>query len=244
LKRIYHATLAEQRPGEFIETDRYLGNYIFTVLRMKQGDEFLLFNQQFECRVKAGGNNRAPLEILAFNTHEPNAFSTQYALSLPLMKGNNLRESVKKVMEVGVDQISFTQYDRCVKKATDGDKLLEQLTLWCGQAAQQCCALIPEILPVFENCQEMIAGTKGCKERLFLSPEAEDSLANYQPTTNSVFITSGPEGGFTPQEELLMLENGFKAVCLNTNILRTETAPVVALAVLRHLQQPTIQEAK
>jgi len=44
----------------------------------------------------------------------------------------------------------------------------------------------------------------------------------------------GPEGGFSPAEIDWARDNGFRIVSLGKRILRTETAPIAALAILQH----------
>ena len=50
-----------------------------------------------------------------------------------------------------------------------------------------------------------------------------------------VAVLIGPEGGLAEEEVSLLLEAGFKAVLLKTNILRAETASVCALAIVQCL---------
>ncbi len=47
-----------------------------------------------------------------------------------------------------------------------------------------------------------------------------------------VVLLSGPEGGLSPAEEALALQAGFAPVTLGPRILRAETAPLAALALL------------
>jgi 16S rRNA (uracil1498-N3)-methyltransferase len=45
-------------------------------------------------------------------------------------------------------------------------------------------------------------------------------------------LLSGPEGGLAPAEEQAALARGWKPVHLGPRVLRAETAPLAALAVL------------
>ncbi len=56
-----------------------------------------------------------------------------------------------------------------------------------------------------------------------------------QPTSIALFV--GPEGGFSDQEVTAAIENGCIPVTLGTNILRTETAAIVAVAVTAYEYQ-------
>jgi 16S rRNA (uracil1498-N3)-methyltransferase len=50
----------------------------------------------------------------------------------------------------------------------------------------------------------------------------------------SVAVVVGPEGGLTAHEVALGEAHGFEAVGLGQRIVRTETAAVVAVAILQH----------
>ena len=49
---------------------------------------------------------------------------------------------------------------------------------------------------------------------------------------STVLLLSGPEGGLSPQETALALATGFEPVTLGPRVLRAETAPLAALAIL------------
>ena len=53
-------------------------------------------------------------------------------------------------------------------------------------------------------------------------------------TDQNVTIMIGQEGDFSKREIELALQNGLKSVSLGQNRLRTETAGVVAVALLRN----------
>ncbi len=54
------------------------------------------------------------------------------------------------------------------------------------------------------------------------------------PTTASVVILVGSEGGWTKGEQKDILEHGYKAVALGDNILRAETAAIISLAIISY----------
>jgi 16S rRNA (uracil1498-N3)-methyltransferase len=66
-----------------------------------------------------------------------------------------------------------------------------------------------------------------------LSPEASISLAAAAQTLTAAALVIGPEGGLSEREELLATQHGFVACRLGPRVLRTETAPLAALAVLQ-----------
>lgn len=56
-----------------------------------------------------------------------------------------------------------------------------------------------------------------------------------QAASPHIYFLIGPEGGLSANEEQLALDNGFIAWQIGPRVLRTETAPVVALATLQAL---------
>jgi len=68
----------------------------------------------------------------------------------------------------------------------------------------------------------------GVAHGVVLDPGAERAAF---PTADAITIVSGPEGGFAP-EELDALAS-WTRIGLGPNVLRADTAPVVAVALLR-----------
>lgn len=64
------------------------------------------------------------------------------------------------------------------------------------------------------------------------------------PATIHMHLLIGPEGGLSASEEQLALDNDFIAWQIGARILRTETAPVVALATLHALTTPDLAESQ
>lgn len=58
-----------------------------------------------------------------------------------------------------------------------------------------------------------------------------------QPTSPAAVLLSGPEGGFTENERQAAFRYDFQPISLGPLILRAETAPLAALAVLTWLHQ-------
>ena len=59
-------------------------------------------------------------------------------------------------------------------------------------------------------------------------------------TLGGLVVAIGPEGGWSPAEEGLALEQGWQPVSLGTTILRCSTAAVAAAALLSHWRQSLV----
>ena len=51
---------------------------------------------------------------------------------------------------------------------------------------------------------------------------------------DKILIVIGPEGGFIKKEEELLIDNGFFSCKMGDNVLRSETAPVVAISMINY----------
>ena len=63
-------------------------------------------------------------------------------------------------------------------------------------------------------------------------PHLLTTLQSSQLTDAPIIIAVGPEGGWTPAEIALAIEHDFQLVSLGRQILRTITAPIVAVAIV------------
>jgi 16S rRNA (uracil1498-N3)-methyltransferase len=77
-------------------------------------------------------------------------------------------------------------------------------------------------------------GSSQSSVTVVIDPNGEANLSDL-PTSNSINLLVGPEGGFAEEELLAAKNNGCTIAVLGSRILRTETAPIAALAILQHL---------
>lgn len=96
---------------------------------------------------------------------------------------------------------------------------------------------IPEVLP-YSSFREALNATDGCDLKVMLWEGAgkglKELLSEIRRPVASAALLVGPEGGFTEGEVKAALEAGFMAVNLGLRILRTETAAIFGIGVLRY----------
>jgi 16S rRNA (uracil1498-N3)-methyltransferase len=68
-----------------------------------------------------------------------------------------------------------------------------------------------------------------------LAPNAAVSLKDLPQPKTDIHLLVGAEGGLTNDEIKLSTQQGFTAVRLGKRILRTETAPLAAIAAMQTL---------
>ena len=82
--------------------------------------------------------------------------------------------------------------------------------------------------------EQWLEHARACDLRLVLHHRTERSL-NTLEKPSSIALMIGPEGGLTAEEIALAEDNGFLPVALGPRVLRTETAPVAAIALCQWL---------
>jgi 16S rRNA (uracil1498-N3)-methyltransferase len=152
---------------------------------------------------------------------------------VPLIKGDRMDACLEKLVEVGVDAIVVWPATRSVVRL-DPDKRDARLAKYraalVAAARQSGRAQVPSI-DHSDLAAALAALPAGA--RFVLDPGCDGELA--PGDARDVTIASGPEGGLTADELAQLAAAGFVAVGLGPRVLRAETAPLVAVALVRAL---------
>lgn len=151
---------------------------------------------------------------------------------VPLIKGDRMDLCLEKLVEVGADEIVVWPAERSVVKLDPRKRAtrLAHLALVSQAAARQSRRTIAPIVSMADSLASAI-GALPSGIRVVLDPNAErGSLPREAP---DVTIASGPEGGISPAEDETLASASFVRQGLGPRVLRAETAPVVAVALLR-----------
>ncbi|OAV13284.1 RsmE family RNA methyltransferase [Moraxella catarrhalis] len=138
----------------------------------------------------------------------------------------------KKATEMGVHCIHLLTSDRC-QAHLKYDRDFKKIAHWQSVAVAACeqCGMniVPNIIaPILldewvANCQDEL------KLVLALS---ENNPACNKLLPKNISLLIGAEGGLSPREIDLAIHHGFVPWRIGERVLRTETAPVVALSAL------------
>ncbi|MFN2361742.1 MAG: 16S rRNA (uracil(1498)-N(3))-methyltransferase [Marinobacter sp.] len=236
IPRIY--TDSPLREGGSAELDDNAAQHVGRVLRMQPGQDLLLFNgdgNDYPATIIESGKKRVAVEV-----GSPVANTTESQLDIVLgqtiSKGDRMDYAVQKAVEMGVTRIVPLTTERCEVKLK-GDREDKRLRHWrsvATSAAEQCGrARVPEITPVM-SLTDWFEQTGDCDLLLVLHHRTEQSLDTLaRPARVALMI--GPEGGLSPEEITAAETAGFLPVALGPRVLRTETAPVAAMALCQWL---------
>ncbi len=150
---------------------------------------------------------------------------------VPLIKGDRMDTCLEKLVEVGVDAIVVWPAARSVVKL-EADRREARIAKY--QAALQAAsrqsgrAQVPTIAWADDLAAALLTLPAG--SRFVLDPTSDRPLVT-DPAATDITIVSGPEGGLAPNELDALL--GFSSIGLGPRVLRAETAPVIAVALIR-----------
>ncbi len=207
------------------------------VRRLQPGDELRLFDGrggEWQAQVLAMGRQQVQLRVGAHAAVE-RELPQAVTLALGMPANERMDWLVEKATELGAAAIQPLVCERSVLRL-DGERAERKREHWQAQAVaaaeQSGRTRVPRIA-VPMRLPEWLA-TLGAAQppRWLLSPAGTQPLSMANAESESILILSGPEGGLSPAEEGAALSAGFEAVQLGPRVLRAETAPLAALAVL------------
>jgi len=129
--------------------------------------------------------------------------------------------------------------ERCVAKTHRMEGKIERWKKIALESCKQCGrSQIPQVAEAVETLETFCRKNEGQDLKLVFWEQEKSTLSkNIKPDEppGSVAVLIGPEGGFSQAEIESVRQYGFQSVSLGPRILRAETAPVVALALLQSL---------
>lgn len=210
-------------------------HYIGRVLRLPAGAAVQLFDgsgMEFRGELLEVGKKQVSVQLHEQVPGLPES-SLRIHLGQGLSRGERMDWAIQKATELGVVEITPIVSERCEVRLKDerADKRLAHWRQIAISACEQCGrSVIPQINPPV-TLAEWLSVEAALK--LVLHPVAEP-LASHQPPATLAFLI-GPEGGLSDAEVEQATRAGFLPARLGPRVLRTETAPVVALSVAQQL---------
>ncbi len=209
------------------------------VLRMAEGDRLHLTDGRgtlYTCRIVEAAAKRCTVEVERYCEEFERL---PYRLTMAVAPTKNIDRFewfLEKATEIGVDRIIPLLCDRSERREIKPERENKVIVAALKQSLK---AYLPELTPmtplrqIVEQARQPVKLIAHCDkssaQRIFL-PEAikkgEDAI-----------ILIGPEGDFSPEEITFALANGFKEISLGGSRLRTETAAVVATAMVSTVNQ-------
>lgn len=234
------------RPEDVEPTElRLMGTealHLRRVLRLQAGAHITAFDgvgHEYEAVVAELTDDAVRCRILQMHAREP-AEGLSIILGQGMPKAEKFDWVIQKTTELGVTEIVplITEYT-VPRLAPQG--VATKLSRWeriAREACKQCGrSVMPKLWPP-TRLADFYATFQGNELKLVVwEGERTRSLRSTLAITSaitSVAIVIGPEGGLAPSEVAAGEAFGFHSVGLGQRVLRTETASLVAVALLQY----------
>lgn len=204
------------------------------VLRLQPGDPLTLFDGrggEYEATVEHMGRSEVRVRVGAHHAIEREApVAVHLALAMPA--NERMDWLVEKASELGVASITPLMSERSVLRLT-GERAQKKQAHWQAIAVAACEQCGRNRVPEVHAVQPLAAWLAARAAPGWMLSLAEGTRAiAAMPVQGEATLLSGPEGGLAPGEEQAAVARGWQPVNLGSRVLRAETAPLAALAVL------------
>lgn len=235
MNRFYIET--ELNTGNTIELTESVFHHWVRVLRAKEQDQAIFFNGkggEYIVTLTEINKKNAFVSIDQFNSIDRTA-PVKVILGQVMSKGDRMDYAIQKATELGVTTIQLLTSERCeMRLRYERDQ--KKLDHWQSIAIAACeqCGMnkVPNVLAPI-SLTDWVKSAQLPQSRFVLAPnkDQENVVLNSQP---DLALLIGPEGGLSEAEIDAANQNHFRNWCIGDRVLRTETAPVVALSILNY----------
>ncbi len=224
-------------PGAQFTLAPEAAQHVGKALRLKAGDAITVFDGrggEYDAAIQRIDKDRVDVKVGAFRDVE-----TEPPVSVGLVQGlpeaDKMDWIIQKAVELGAAWIQPIVCDRSVVRLS-GERAARREAHWRRVAVAACEQSgrnrIPEVRATLAFLNWI--AVPAAAPRWMLAPGAEPLTAKAAPH-GRLEILVGPEGGFSERELDLALTQGCEPVSLGPRVLRTETAPIAALAAIHAL---------
>ena len=207
--------------------------HINKVMRMKENDkvEVVFKNNVYSGIITSNGIKKD--ELLSEEVTLKNI-----TLIIPLLKETKMDLILQKATELGVSRIIPVRMERSIIKLNEQDYLKKQIR-WqkiCKEASEQSKRTN---IPLIDKLESMSSLNLDGLNIICSTSENSNTLKNTLKNMDKydkINIAVGPEGGFTKEEEKILVSLGFIKTSLGKLIMRVETVPLYILSVINYLE--------
>ena len=224
-------------PGAQFALAPEAAQHVGKALRLKAGDTIAVFDGrggEYDATIQRIEKDRVEVKVGAWRDVDVES-CVPVGLVQGLPEADKMDWVIQKAVELGVAWVQPIVCDRSVVRLS-GERAARREAHWRRVAVAACEQSgrnrIPEVRPTL-GFQSWIAAPADVP-RWMLEPGGTSIAAMPRPE-RAFELVVGPEGGLSERERDLALSQGCQGVALGPRVLRTETAPIAALAAIHAL---------
>lgn len=210
--------------------------HILKVLRRRPGESFdagLLNGPRGKGTLAAVGDEALHLTFV-WGPEPPPLAPIHLIIGLP--RPQTARDILREGAALGVTSLDFVRTEKAEPGYADSSlwRSREWETLLIAGAAQAFCTRLPAVRHGHSLAEAIDALPSACTRVALDNYESPDPLGRLDlPAPAPVALALGAERGWSAAERGLLLRRGFLSAHLGERVLRTETACIAAVAVLK-----------
>lgn len=210
------------------------------VLGLQMGEDILLCDDQgteYQGTIATLSPTSATVSITRVT---PATHRFSLTLAQGLLKGQKMDLVIEKTTELGVSRIVPLVSKFTVAQLREGhhqDRLLRWRRV-AQSAAKQSGSPVPQLVPPQSFAEFLRSVPDNISTLLFYEKERRETLQHFaekQPKLSALCAIVGAEGGFAEEEVEHAQQAGCHVLSLGSQILRAETASIVAVALCQFL---------
>ena len=206
-------------------------HYVANVMRLKRGSNINFFNKEGEWVSEIVFLEKDRIEVKFLNRVKKSVQTSSMELAICLVKKNPMEIILQKATELGVVKITPIISERTEVKELNFERAKKIVI----EATEQSNQLSPPEISKITKLKDFVNNLNETSKLFFADINSKERLKNEDiKGDNFKTILIGPEGDFTPNERKMILENkNTISFSLSNNILRTETATISALSLIK-----------
>ena len=228
-------TSQELHSNAFVQLEPEASRHLSRALRLGVGDKLILFN---------GLGGEYPAEITALDKRNVQVLTSALAqrecesdlhihLGIAISRGERMDWVIQKATELGVSSLTPLTTEHSSGKLA-GERAEKKRRHWQKVAVSACEQSGRNRVPDIHALQALPSWIEDTPaERKFVLHHRATLVSTAAKAPKSVALLIGPEGGLSSSEIVAAEHAGYESLRLGPRVLRTETAPLAAIAILQ-----------
>ena len=219
-------------PNFCAKLNKSQSHYINKVMRIKENQNFLLFNEKGEWEARINNVSKGIVEFCVTKQFRRKENLKEIWLAFSPIKSNYFSFMIQKSTELGITKFIPIITDRTIVRKINFNRLEKIIIESCEQSNR----LKPPKLEKTISFENFIKKNQNL-DIIFGDINSNIKILNKSKLnhTEPICILVGPEGDFTENErkKIVNLKN-VQSLNINSNILRSETAAISLLSITKY----------
>ena len=230
IRLFYQQNLSEDLSGKL---DKKQSHYVNKVMRIKENDNFNIFNGGGEWLAKINKISKGIVEFKVVKQLRTKESTKEIWLAFSPIKSNYFNFMIQKATELGVTKFIPIVFERTIVRKINNERLSKIII----EASEQSNRIN---IPKLENLLKFENFLKDYNKKInliFTDLNSDQKKIDFDDKNSKpLCIIVGPEGDFSESErQKILYFEGVQSLKLSENILRSETAVISALSIINFI---------